>query len=398
MEEPDAFGAMLRAYRMRLDAPRRSIEWLARRLAYSTSTVYGWESGDISKGLPSRQTVLSIGRWYGLSIDEVNHLILACRAQRKRPAQAAHYVRLSSEEARGWSPIQGSMLPLIDVLQDQLSVAREAYIAGELRAARRLTASVLVRVEAREAGYAADDLLSCDERSELAHLWVQAWHGFFEASALLESTHTLKQICPPYFAHARAIRDATDDDKLAALLSHLEGDFYHLQGQHTQAMAFHYQALERLGRFDNDAALAAMIQRLIILDGAHALSQEQLGHEIHTGNDLTKSLSDGSYCARILLREAIGRVQGMTDDPACWYTLGEAEREARLRFPVGHVTTLYSRMVALTAPLRQIDRDQLRAIGGYALTTAMQHGWQRRVGQITRTAAPFDIDFPTFSS
>jgi hypothetical protein len=359
--------------------------------------VYGWECGDTSKGLPSRETILSIGRWYGLNIDEVNHLILICRAQRKRPMQAARYVTLSPDEARNWSPLQGSMLPLINVLRDQLSISREAYIAGELRAARRLAASVLARIEASDAEQHASDSLSRVERDERGRLWVEAWHGFFEASALLEPADTLSQSCQPYLFRSRTIRQTTADTRLAALLFHIEGDFYHLRGLHAEAMPFHYQALERLGEFHTDAALAGMVQRLIILDGAYTLPREQLDREIFAGCRLAESLADDSYCARVLLREAIGRAQGMATDPTCWYALGEAEREARLRFPVGHVTTLYSRMVALTAPLRQIDRDQLRAIGGYALTAAMQHGWQRRVEQIIQIVAPYDIDLPVFS-
>jgi transcriptional regulator with XRE-family HTH domain len=398
MREQDTFGALLRAYRTQLGGSRRNIEWLAGKLAYSTSTVYGWENNDSSKGLPSRVTVLNIARLYGLSHEEANRLILACRAQRKRPAHAARYTPLTPNEISSWMPMQGPTLPMLNVLRDMLRASQEAYIDGELRSARSLAESVLTHIAASEIEAISYDNWNRDDRDELSRQWLLAWHSYFESSALLETTDTSEQVCVTYLERARHMAKATNDSRLIALSLHIEGDYHHLLSQHTEAMALHLQALEQLGGFDADPSLAAMIQRLIILDGAHLLPREQLVRHLYTGRRMADRLAADEYCARVLLNEAIGRVLGMAGDRDCWSVLAEAEREARQTFPVGYVTSLYSRMVALTATSssQTTDRDQLTAVGTYAFAAATHNGWQRRVDQITQIAARGRVELHAF--
>ncbi len=398
MCEQDTFGVLLRTYRTRLGGSRRNIAWLAGKLAYSTSTVYGWENNDSSKGLPSRITVLNIARLYGLSHDEANCLILACRAQRKRPAHAARYTPLTPDEISSWMPMQGPTMPMLNVLRDMLRASQEAYIAGELRSARSLAVSVLTHIAASEIEEISDGNWNRDDRDELSRQWLLAWHSYFESSALLETTGTCANACKPFIERARHIAKATNDSRLIALSLHIEGDYHHLRSQHTEAMALHLQAFEQLGGFEADPALAAMIQRLIILDGAHLLPREQLVRHLRTGRRMAERLASDDYRARVLLNEAIGRALGMTGDRDCWDVLAEAEREARQTFPVGYVTSLYSRMVALTATSspQTADRDQLSAVGTYALAAATHNGWQRRVDQITQTAARGSVELHAF--
>ncbi len=396
MREPDTFGALLRASRTRLGGSRHNIEWLASKLAYSISTVYGWETEDASKGLPSRATILNIARLYGLGPDEANRLILACGAQRKRSTHAARYTPLSPVEIRCWAPIQGTTLPTLGVLRDQLRASQEAYIVGELRSARRMAESILTHIEASDREDCGDDVWSHDDRDELSRLWILAWHSYFESSALLETGGACAQTFQPYLEHARRMAHTTNDSRLIALLLHLEGDYFHLQSQHAQAMTFHLQAMQRLGGFETDPALAAMIQRLIILDGPRLMSREHLARQVRAGRIMAERLLPSDQCARVLLNEAAGRALGMMGDPDWRSVLAEAEHEARQSFPVGYVTSLYSRMIALTSTARKTDIDQLQSVGTYALTAATHNGWKRRVDQIIQTAALQNVELYAF--
>lgn len=391
MRERETFGTLLHAFRLRLGAPRQRVEWLAGKLGYPASTVYGWENSDPSKGLPSRSTILSIGQLYGLCPDEVNRLIAMCATERKRPADAARYAPLSQDETRAWAPLVGPLSSTIGVWREQLQGAQAAYIAGELQSARRLAEAILRHVTAAIEGVRGADLWADDERAEMYGLWLLAWREFFESSALLETGATIAQVCAPYVAQARTIAAGVRNPRLKALALHLEGDYYHNQARHATALDYHRQALHVLGGREMEPALAAMIQRLIILDGMHVLPREHLQEHVRKARRMTERLGLDNTTARILLSEAVGRALGLLGDADCWSILADAQTEARQRFPVGYVTTLYSRMLALANAPRG-DRDQLRSIASHAFTLATYSNWQRRIEQIQQTGAASGIE------
>ncbi|HEU5438689.1 MAG TPA: helix-turn-helix transcriptional regulator [Ktedonobacterales bacterium] len=392
MRERDTFGTLLRAFRIRLGAPRQRVEWLAGKLGYPASTIYGWENGDPSKGLPSRATLLSIGQLYSLCPDEVNRLIAMCGTERKHRTHAARYAPLTLGEMRAWAPLVGPLSSTIGVWREQLQGAQAAYIAGELQSARRLAESLLRQITAVKVGVCGADLWSDDERDEMYGLWLLAWREFFESSALLETGATIAQSCAPYVAQARTTAGAVRDPHLKALALHLEGDYYHNQARHATALDCHREALHHLGGRETDPALAAMIQRLIILDGMHVLPREQLETLVRKGRHMAERLGPDHAHARILLAEAVGRALGILRDADCWSILADAQTEARQRFPVGYVTTLYSRMLALANAPRGGDRDQLRSIASHAFTLATYSNWQRRIEQIQQTGAACGIE------
>lgn len=386
MLHSDTFGWLLRSFRLRLGGARHTIEWLANQLAYPLSTIYGWENGDLSKGLPTRAVILSIARLYDLKPDEANVLIIACRSQRKRSAEVSRYPELSPDEVSAWMPLQGPDTLTLDILRDRMCLSQGAYLAGELRSSRSLAESTLRSIEASEVVDGGATLWRSGERDELDRLWMVAWRQFFEASALLEDGEAIDAVCRPYLVRSRHRARGVNDARVMALALHLEGDYHHLRGAHAVAMGFHVQAYQRLGSFDADPVLAAMIHRLIILDGAHLASPAELAHHVRHGRALMERLPSEAYQARILLCEAVGRALGMIGDRDCWDILAAAESDALGRFPVGYVTALYSRLVALSSLSREADVEQMRHVGEYALIVATHGGWKRRSEQIVMTA------------
>lgn len=392
MHGRDPFGSLLYTFRTRLGGTRHNVGWLAKHLGHPASTIYGWENGDHSKGLPSRATILRIGRLYSLKPEEVNLLLSACGAKRKRPAQAASYGLLSEDDLQTWSILQAPSCTTIDIWRDRLRAAQEAYHAGELRSARNGAEQLLIQMPVTTDGEHGNDLWTRDELDEISHLWILAWHEFFESSALLETNISLARACGQYMVLARWVANATTDPLLKALVLHIEGDWHHIQDNYVTAMDYHLEAMHHLGTVSKNPPLAAMIQRLTILDGVHQLRPDQLVEHIRKARSMAEALEPGDTLARTLLYESTGRVLGLTGDPECWGVLADAEKEARANAPVGYITALYSRMVALLAGVRGGDTDQLRHVGAHAYIIASHSGWARRVEQVTRIAALAGIE------
>lgn len=383
----DSFGDLLQRFRARLGDQRQTIGWLAAQLGCASSTVYGWENGDPSKGLPSRERILRIGQLYSLSAQEVDDLLAACRA--RRGSSARRFTALTSQEVSTWRRVSGPTAVSLDLWRDRLELAQTSYLEGELRSSLRMAQRLLDEIQSAAREPAIYGLWREEERREMTRLWMLGWRELFESASFLHDETALGATIAPYLAQARRMARATTDPALLALGTHIEGDALHIANSPRIAMDHHFEAEHLLSKAGSPFFLTALNQRLMLLDGMRALSRHHLRDQVAKARRLAEKAGSGldSRHARALLLESIGRALTFLDDADAWNAIDYAEAEARVDAPIGAISALYTRTIALIKDPNRIDVDYLRATAAKGLALASSNGWERRVKQFERAVA-----------
>ncbi len=389
MPSDSTFGDLLRYYRTRLTGEWSRQEWLAEQLGYKKSVISKWETGNLARALPRREIILKIGHLYNLKAEEVNLLIEKARIESIWQVKKDQYLPLSNEEVESWMPFYGPSRGSIDIWREQFQSSLQSYLQGELKSAKITAEKLLAQTQAATIEEHMKPLWKDEEWEEINRLWLFGWLILYEAvSFTVESGH-LQLIAKPYVERARKlIAVPSIDPALKALAIHLEGDLNHSIKNHNVAMNFHRETMSSLNKIQRNFPLdlLALTQRQIILDAPLTLPSYYVADEIRKGRLIADSLESNRTHERTLLLEAIGRTQALIHNPECEHVLEDAEKEAKGKSPIGHISALYSQMIALTSSPTQVDQDRLRHVGLRALAIAENNGWRRRVEQIKQTA------------